>query len=311
MIELSDFPVDRFIDTVLSCAFTDSKIDLTDVISEGEITLICRHVQEIFLQQPSLIETNAPMTVVGDIHGQFIDLLRIFKRCGFPPKSNYLFLGDYVDRGSQSLEVITLLFCYKIKYPKNCFLLRGNHEMRSINTVYGFYAECQRRYSLRLWQTFQDTFNCLPFAALIGGRIFCMHGGLSPNFESWDQIRQVQRPIEPPATSFLTDFLWSDPNPAADGWHTSSRGVSQTFGADVVKEFCARMDIDLIARAHQVVHDGYLFFANRQLVTIFSAPRYCNEYNNAAAVMLVNKSLNCKFSIFSGNKPTVLIRQKK
>ncbi|KAI6231321.1 Serine/threonine-protein phosphatase [Aphelenchoides besseyi] len=311
MIELSDCPVDRFIDTVLRCAVTDSKIDLTDVISEEEITLICRQAQDIFLQQPPLIETEAPMIVVGDIHGQFMDLLRIFKRCGFPPKSNYLFLGDYVDRGSQSLEVITLLFCYKIKYPENCFLLRGNHEVKSINTVYGFYAECQRRYSLRLWQTFQDTFNCLPFAALIGGRIFCMHGGLSPNFESWDQIRQVQRPIEPPAASFLTDFLWSDPNPAADGWHTSSRGVSQTFGADVVQEFCARMDVDLIARAHQVVHDGYLFFAKRKLVTIFSAPRYCNEYNNAAAVMLVNKSLHCKFSIFNGNKQAVRIHQKK
>ena len=123
---------------------------------------------------------------IGDVHGQYYDLLRIFEYGGFPPEANYLFLGDYIDRGKQSIETICLLLCYKIKFPENFFMLRGNHECAQINRIYGFYDECKRRYSIRLWRVFSDVFNCLPVAALVDEKIFCMHGGLSPELKNLD-----------------------------------------------------------------------------------------------------------------------------
>jgi len=122
----------------------------------------------------------------GDTHGQFYDLLRLFNLAGFPPDSNYLFLGDYVDRGRHSIEVMCLLLAYKIKYPENFFILRGNHETDSISWMYGFYDECKRKYSVKLWKAFVDLFNCLPVAALINEKILCMHGGISRNLKSFD-----------------------------------------------------------------------------------------------------------------------------
>lgn len=136
------------------------------------------------------------MQICGDIHGQYYDLLRLFEYGGFPPEANYLFLGDYVDRGKQSLETICLLLAYKIKYPENFFILRGNHECASINRIYGFYDECKRRYNIKLWKTFTDCFNCLPIAAIIDEKIFTMHGGLSPDLNSMEQIRRVMRPTD-------------------------------------------------------------------------------------------------------------------
>ena len=139
---------------------------------------------------------NLTEKICGDIHGQYYDLLRLFEYGGFPPEANYLFLGDYVDRGKQSLETICLLLAYKIKYPENFFVLRGNHECASINRIYGFYDECKRRYNIKLWKTFTDCFNCLPIAAIIDEKIFTMHGGLSPDLNSMEQIRRVMRPTD-------------------------------------------------------------------------------------------------------------------
>ena len=188
----------------------------------------------------------------GDIHGQYSDLLRLFDYGRFPPKTNYLFLGDYVDRGKQSIETICLLLAYKIKFPDNFFLLRGNHECASINRIYGFYDECKRRFSVRLWKVFTDCFNCLPVAAVIDEKILCMHGGLSPDMRSLDQIRSIERPIDVPDQGLLCDLLWADPDRDISGWSENDRGVSYTFGADKVAEFLKKHDLDLICRAHQV-----------------------------------------------------------
>ena len=187
---------------------------------ESEIRYLCTKAREIFISQPILLELEAPIKVCsgfrctarslfghsltlaalvqicGDIHGQYYDLLRLFEYGGFPPEANYLFLGDYVDRGKQSLETICLLLAYKIKYPENFFVLRGNHECASINRIYGFYDECKRRYNIKLWKTFTDCFNCLPIAAIIDEKIFTMHGGLSPDLNSMEQIRRVMRPTD-------------------------------------------------------------------------------------------------------------------
>ncbi|KAL5068332.1 hypothetical protein RYX36_019219, partial [Vicia faba] len=266
-------------------------------LSEAEIKQLCLVSKDIFLNQPNLLKLEAPIKICGDVHGQYPDLLRLFEYGGLPPRSNYLFLGDYVDRGKQSLETICLLLAYKIKYPRNFFLLRGNHECASINRVYGFYDECKRRYNVKLWKTFTDCFNCLPVAALIDEKIICMHGGLSPELNNLNQIKNLQRPCEVPESGLLCDLLWSDPSSDVQGWGESERGVSYTFGTDRVREFLQKHDLDLICRAHQVVEDGYEFFANRQLVTIFSAPNYCGEFDNAGAMMSVNETLMCSFQI--------------
>ncbi|KAI5721962.1 hypothetical protein M8J76_001650 [Diaphorina citri] len=263
-------------------------------LTESEIRGLCLKSREIFLSQPILLELEAPLKICGDIHGQYYDLLRLFEYGGFPPISNYLFLGDYVDRGKQSLETICLLLAYKIKYPENFFLLRGNHECASINRIYGFYDECKRRFNIKLWKTFTECFNCLPVAAIVDEKIFCCHGGLSPDLQSMEQIRRIMRPTD--------DTM---------GWGENDRGVSFTFGAEVVAKFLHKHDFDLICRAHQVVEEGYEFFAKRQLVveegyeffakrqlvTLFSAPNYCGEFDNAGAMMSVDETLMCSFQI--------------
>merc|ERR1712048_483455 len=267
------------------------------MLPERQITLLCHAVRDVLTNQPILLELEAPIKIVGDIHGQFYDLLRLFEYGGFPPEANYLFLGDYVDRGKQSLETICLLLSYKIKYPENFFLLRGNHECASINRIYGFYDECKRRYNIKLWKTFTDCFNCLPLVAIVDEKIFCCHGGLSPDLESMEQIRRIMRPTDVPDQGLLCDLLWSDPDKEVQGWGENDRGVSYTFGSEVVAKFLYKHDLDLVCRAHQVVEDGYELFAKRQLVTLFSAPNYCGEFDNAGAMMSVDETLMCSFQI--------------
>jgi len=266
-------------------------------LTEAEIRGLCTSAREVFMSQPVLLELEAPIKICGDLHGQYFDLLRLFEYGGFPPESNYLFLGDYVDRGKQSLETICLLLAYKIKYPENFFLLRGNHECASINRIYGFYDECKRRYSIKLWKTFTDCFNCLPVSAVVDEKILCMHGGLSPDLHQLSQISRIVRPTDVPDQGLLCDLLWSDPDKDVSGWGDNDRGVSYTFGSDVVRKFLDEHDLDLVCRAHQVVEDGYEFFAQRQLVTVFSAPNYCGEFDNAGAMMSVDDTLMCSFQI--------------
>mmetsp|Transcript_4384 Transcript_4384/g.3931 ORF Transcript_4384/g.3931 Transcript_4384/m.3931 type:complete len:313 (-) Transcript_4384:108-1046(-) len=277
-------------------------------LPEEHIIKIVRTAREVFLQQPMLLEIGSPVNICGDTHGQYADLLRLFEIGGFPPSSNYLFLGDYVDRAKQSIEVITLVLCYKIKYSENFFLLRGNHECASLNRIYGFYDECKRRYSVKLWRIFADCFNCMPVAAVVEDKILCMHGGLSPDLESLSQIYDIPRPTDVPDEGLLCDLLWADPDGTVMGWGYNPRGVSYTFGHDIIAEFLSRHDLDLICRAHQVVEDGYEFQSDRKLVTIFSAPNYCGEFDNAAAILSVSGDCICSFKIIRpmSHRPRIL-----
>ena len=190
-----------------------------------------------------------------------------------------------------------LLLAYKIKYPDKIFLLRGNHECSSITRMYGFYDECKRRYTLSLWKDFCAMFNYLPISAIIDERIICMHGGLSPELNDLSIINAIQRPQDVPDEGLLCDLLWADPEEIT-GWAPNERGVSYIFGQDVLSKFCKKHNIDLVCRAHQVVEDGFEFFGKRNLVTIFSAPNYCGEFDNDAAIMEVDESLCCKFHCF-------------
>lgn len=274
-------------------------------LTEEQLDLLIQEVTAIFAEQPVLLELDAPMRIAGDIHGQFYDLLRLFEYGGHPSQVNYLFLGDYVDRGRHSIESVALLFAFKVKYKENFFLLRGNHECAQINRIYGFFDECKRRYTPKLWKSFGDAFSQMPICALIDDRILCMHGGLSPELTTLDQLRNIPRPANVPESGLLCDLLWSDPSAEVRQWGDNDRGVSFTFGPEIVRSFLKKHKLDLIVRAHQVVEDGYEFFAGRQLVTVFSAPNYCNEFDNCGALMMVDEELTCAFKVL---KPIMLKR---
>ena len=266
-------------------------------LKEEEIKFLIDQSLKIIKDQKMLVELEAPLHVCGDIHGQYYDLLRIFEHCGYPGEYNYLFLGDYVDRGKQSLETVCLLLCYKIKFPEKVTLLRGNHESSVTNRIYGFYDECKRRYNVRLWRSFTDLFNWLPVAAIIDEKILCMHGGLSPDLKTIQSIQEISRPTDIPDTGLLCDLLWSDPDKDVLEYDENDRGVSVIFGEKIVQDFNKKNDLDLIIRAHQVVDDGYEFFAQRQLITIFSAPNYCGEFDNSAGIMIIDESLTCSLKV--------------
>ena len=266
-------------------------------LSENEIKFLISKSKEIFMNQPTFLELESPISVCGDTHGQYPDLLKLFEAGGFPPEANYLFLGDYVDRGKYLLETICLLLAYKIKYEENFFLLRGNHECASINRIYGFYDECKKRYNLKIWKAFIDVFNCLPIAASIDDKILLMHGGLSPELKNVEQLKKIMRPTDVPEEGLLCDLLWSDPDANCDGWGPNDRGVSVVFNQNVLKKFLEKNDLDLICRAHQVVEEGYEFFGDRELVTVFSAPNYCGEFDNAGAMMVIDENLMCSFKV--------------
>ncbi|CCE29791.1 serine/threonine protein phosphatase Pzh1 [Claviceps purpurea] len=296
MADIKDMDLDDYIKRLLDAGYA-GKVTKSVCLKNAEIVAICQRAREVLLSQPALLELDAPVKIVGDVHGQYTDVIRMFEMCGFPPMSNYLFLGDYVDRGKQSLETILLLLCYKVKFPDNFFLLRGNHECANVTRVYGFYDECKRRCNVKIWKTFIDCFNTLPIAAIVAGKIFCVHGGLSPALSHMDDIRNIARPTDVPDYGLLNDLLWADPADMEQDWEANERGVSYCFGKRVITEFLAVHDFDLICRAHMVVEDGYEFFNDRVLVTVFSAPNYCGEFDNWGAVMSVSSELLCSFEL--------------
>jgi len=286
--------VDLAIAQCLACRGPEPPPDAP--VPEEQLKALCRVARSVVLSQPPLLELTAPVKICGDLHGQYRDLVRIFEIGGFPPDSNYLFLGDYVDRGKQSIETITLLLSLKLKYPENVFLLRGNHECASITRMYGFYDECKRRYNVSLWKEFCNVFNCMPVCGLVDDKIMCMHGGLSPMLFDFEEVRTISRPADVPHRGIMCDLLWADPE-NIEGYQPSDRGVSYLFGADVVAEFVEKHGLDLICRAHQVMEEGYQFFADRRLVTVFSAPNYCGDFDNFGAFMCVQPDLKCGFKI--------------
>ncbi|XP_061372089.1 serine/threonine-protein phosphatase BSL1 isoform X1 [Gastrolobium bilobum] len=270
-----------------------------------EVGELCYAAEQIFMHEPTVLQLKAPVKVFGDLHGQFGDLMRLFDEYGFPSTAgdityiDYLFLGDYVDRGQHSLETITLLLALKIEYPENVHLIRGNHEAADINALFGFRIECIERMGendgIWAWTRFNQLFNYLPLAALIEKKIICMHGGIGRSIHSIEQIEKLERPITMDAGSIiLMDLLWSDPteNDSVEGLRPNARGPGLvTFGPDRVMEFCKRNKLQLIIRAHECVMDGFERFAQGQLITLFSATNYCGTANNAGAILVVGRGL--------------------
>lgn len=256
-------------------------------------------VKELLLEESNVQPVAAPVTICGDIHGQFYDLRELFRVGGDPPATNYIFMGDFVDRGYYSLETLTLLLALKARWPDKVTLLRGNHESRQITQVYGFYDECQQKYgNANAWKYCTQVFDLLTIAALIDGRVLCVHGGLSPEIRTLDQIRTINRNQEIPHEGDFCDLMWSDPEDI-ETWQVSNRGAGWLFGSRVTNEFVTINNLELIARAHQLVHDGYKFMFNKQLVTVWSAPNYCYRCGNVAAILALDKDLKQDFKIFA------------
>jgi len=256
-------------------------------------------VKELLLEESNVQPVAAPVTICGDIHGQFYDLRELFKVGGDPPQTNYIFMGDFVDRGYYSLETFTFLLCLKARWPEKITLLRGNHESRQITQVYGFYDECQQKYgNANAWKYCTQVFDLLTVAALINGRVLCVHGGLSPDIRTLDQIRTINRNQEIPHEGDFCDLMWSDPEDI-ETWQVSPRGAGWLFGSRVTKEFVTINNLEVIARAHQLVHDGYKFMFDKQLVTVWSAPNYCYRCGNVAAILALDQDLKQDFKIFA------------
>lgn len=192
--ELAELNIDEIIDQLLSIRNKNPGPNAVVILEELEIAAMIEKALEVIQSQPMFLRLKAPLTIGTDIHGQYYDLLRFMNDAGLPPETNYLFLGDYVDRGKQSIETMCLLLAYKLKYPEQVFLLRGNHECENISRIYGFWDECRKRYSVKLWKQFIMLFNHFPVAALIEDKILCMHGGISPDLTKLDQINKIQRP---------------------------------------------------------------------------------------------------------------------
>uniref|UniRef100_A0A915Q873 Serine/threonine-protein phosphatase n=1 Tax=Setaria digitata TaxID=48799 RepID=A0A915Q873_9BILA len=319
---LSDDEADKLVMKLFDCITVDSRNRkvVNDVLKDVNVIerMILRS-KEILQKESTLLEIPVPINICGDIHGQYVDLLRIFQQCGRPPYERYLFMGDYVDRGPNSLEVICLLLLLKVRFPAKIFLLRGNHECSFINQAYGFRDELEERFKNGelLWIKFQDLFNWLPFAARISKRILCMHGGLSPKMVNLDTLRHLKRPVDPIDDSVEVDLLWSDPDvkmsngPNDPNFGPSLRGISHHFNQSAVLTACRKYKLDFIVRAHQVVQDGYEFFAGRHMITIFSAPNYCGTFNNCGAVLVIDEELRCAFITLTPSKHRLKVRESK
>ncbi|KAG5188539.1 Metallo-dependent phosphatase-like protein [Tribonema minus] len=272
-----------------------------DCLAERDLKSLCRTVVSLLIEENTVHPVASPVTVCGDIHGQFYDLLELLRTGGELPGTSYIFMGDFVDRGHNSVETFELLMCLKARWPDRVTLLRGNHESRQITQVYGFYEECMRKYgNANPWRYCTNVFDHLSLAALIDGRALCVHGGLSPEIRCLDQIRTIDRVREIPHEGAFCDLMWSDPEDIRDAWAISPRGAGYLFGAKVADEFRHVNGLELICRAHQLVMEGYKYhFPGNALATVWSAPNYCYRCGNIAAILALDGNLNREFKIFN------------
>ena len=249
----------------------------------------------------NIIQVNDPITVVGDIHGQYYDLLKLLNVGGDPESTKYLFVGDYVDRGCFSVEVMLLLCALKIRYKETLFMLRGNHECRQMTASFNFKEECLVKYDQEIYDMFMDLFEALPISGIINGKFITFHGGISPELKTLEDLNKLNRFTEPPKKGLLCDILWSDPIDHNEGRledtfiRNEQRGCSYVFGAEALTKFLQANKLLSCVRAHEVQLDGFKMYNWRnknfpQIITIFSAPNYCDSYNNKGAII--------KFEVF-------------
>lgn len=285
------------------------------LLPEAVVRALCFKLKEMLIRESNVVHIQTPVTVVGDIHGQFHDLLEIFQIGGPVPDTNYLFLGDYVDRGLYSVETIVLLVVLKLRYPHRIHLLRGNHESRQITQSYGFYTECLNKYgeNSKVWHYLTDFFDYLVLCCIIDDEIFCVHGGLSPNVQTIDQIKIIDRFREIPHDGAMADLVWSDPEESntengnhreefyresSQHFQVSPRGAGYTFGRCVVEKFLHTNSMSRIYRAHQLCNEGFQVYFNGLVTTVWSAPNYCYRCGNKASILELYGKDDFYFNVF-------------
>ena len=259
------------------------KIDIKYLIK------LLEKVEEKFKQQNNLIEIQGNCFIVGDIHGNLIDLVRIINYCNLKKNNKILFLGDYVDRGNFSTETIILLFSLYLKYPNQIFLIRGNHEFEIINQFYGFKNEIESIYgSDILWKRFNEVFNWLPLVCIINKELFCVHGGITPLLTEINSINLIPRPILNTNNQLIHHLVWADPNDFIDNYIPSNRGNSIEFGIGAIQLFLEKNNLKKIIRGHQCVPKGIEKNANKKVYTVFSSSNYIQNEKNICGILFVN-----------------------
>ena len=267
-------------------------------IKKTHVTRLCELSLEYMKKEPNLISVSEPVCLVGDIHGQFFDLCHLLEKAGSPSKINYLFLGDYVDRGIFSMEVVILLLALKAWYPEKVYLLRGNHECRNMTQHFTFRDEAINKYDEDVYKMVMDVFDATPLAAIVNKKYFAVHGGISPDLKKIDSLENIVRFKEPPTDGLFWDLLWADPLDDAtandyDYKENEERECSYMFGKKPVKKLLEKHDLMSVVRAHQVQIEGYKMHrwdgesSFPYVITIFSAPNYCDYYSNKAAVLIL------------------------
>lgn len=302
MFEPGQLPMD-FVMAAVEC-FKNQK-----VIHKRYVARLLIHCKRYFETLPSLIEIAIPetadaskdeplVTVCGDTHGQFYDVLNIFKLNGYPSATNpYLFNGDFVDRGSFSVEVILTFLLFKIACPECIYLMRGNHETKNMNRIYGFEGEVKAKYDDKIFDLFLEVFCQLPLASVIENKVFVTHGGIPVDPVSLEEVKKIKRGCEPPENGLMSDLLWSDPQPF-EGKSPSKRGVGFAFGPDITEAFLEKNGLELLVRSHEVKEEGYLVEHGGKTITVFSAPNYCDSMGNKGAFIHFGKDCKPKFTKF-------------
>ena len=277
-IDLSDQELDEIIEIIKNA----------DLIPENKFTALLLKLMEVLYSESNVLHLQSPITICGDIHGQLFDVFQLFKKA-CPGNSignqQFLFMGDYVDRGRFSVDTFAFLCALKIKYPGQFHLLRGNHECRQINQMYGFYQEILFNYGhTGVWSLCNEVFDLLPMAAVIDRRVFSVHGGLSPTIKLIESINLINRQQELPSVGSFADLTWSDPEDVSS-WKRNMRGAGYIFGKGPVHNFCYNNGLDFITRSHQPAMEGLQWFFDKKFVTVWSAPNYMYRTGNKATVM--------------------------
>eukprot|EP00756_Hemistasia_phaeocysticola_P015784 Hpha_TRINITY_DN15434_c0_g1::TRINITY_DN15434_c0_g1_i2::g.175060::m.175060/K04348/PPP3C, CNA; serine/threonine-protein phosphatase 2B catalytic subunit len=274
------------------------------LLGHREVLDLCQKTAAVLRKEPNLLRLNDPITVCGDIHGQLYDLMKLFEIGGDPADQQYLFLGDFVDRGCFGCETVFYMAAAKCRHSDTFFMLRGNHECRHLTAYFNFKAEVLYKYNQEVYDGIQNMFDCLPIACVLNGRFLCVHGGLSPDVRTVDDVNSIHRFREPPSSGPLCDLIWSDPmdeeeeeyTPEALYVHNDLRGCSYVFSYNAVCQFLVNNNLLSVIRAHEAQDEGYRLYKKSStgfpsVICIFSAPNYCDSYDNKAAIIRFQNNL--------------------